>query len=161
MKVLQLFSTSESVDTVIRQMGFDVFDHLDKDYSDWEPGQFDIIWASIPKINKSLPFALDVVGEVVLQVLEIIEYFNPKYCVIEGADRFEDKHYCHGLPSRVVDYLAYDVRCNKHEVVFTNISKWKPKVFLSDGKNRLYTESDQHIVPDELVYDILNCIRRN
>ena len=161
MKVLQLFSTSESVDTVIRQMGFDVFDHLDNDFSDWEPNQFDIIWASIPKINKSLPFALDVVGEVVLQVLEIIEYFNPKYFVIEGADRFKDKHYCHGLPSRVVDYLAYDVRCNKQEVVFTNISKWKPKVFLSDGKNRIYTESDQHMIPDELVYDILNCIRRN
>ena len=86
MKVLQLFSTSESVDTVMIQMGFDVFDHLDRDYSDWEPGQFDIIWASIPKINKSLPFALDVVGEVVLQVLEIIEYFNPKYFVIEDAD---------------------------------------------------------------------------
>ena len=65
------------------------------------------------------------------------------------------------LPYHVVDYLAYDVRCNKHEVVFTNISKWKPKVFLSDGKNRIYTESDQHIVPDELVYDILNFIPRN
>ena len=161
MKVLILFSNAESVRTVIGQMGFEVFDQLHRDYSDLEPGQLDAIWASIPRMNKSLPYALDVVGEIVLQVLEIIEYFNPKYFVIEGADRPKDKRYCHGLPSHVVDYLAYDGRCNKHEVVFTNISKWKPKVFLSDGNKRVYTESDQHVVPDELVYDILNSIRRN
>ena len=94
-------------------------------------------------------------------MLEIIEYFNPKYFVIEGADRFKDAHYCHGLPSHVVDYLAYDVRCNKHEVVFTNISKWEPKVFHNDDVKRIYTEEDQYIVPNELVYDILNCIPRN
>ena len=58
MKVLQLFSTSESVDTVIRQMGFKVFDHLDRDFSDWEPGQFDIIWASIPKINNIITICI-------------------------------------------------------------------------------------------------------
>ena len=120
MKVLNLFSHAESVRTVIGQIGFEVFDQLDWDYKELEPGQFDVIWASIPRMNKSLPYALDVVGEIVLQVLEIIEYFNPKYFVIEGADRFKDAHYCHGLPFHVVDYLAYDVRCNKHEVVFTN-----------------------------------------
>ena len=59
MKLLELFSGTKSVGKVAEQLGYDVVsldlknadincDILDWDYTEYEPGYFDVIWASPP-----------------------------------------------------------------------------------------------------------------
>ena len=101
LKMLELFSGTGSVGKVALDLGFEAVS-LDKDMQatiqtdimDWDfraipPGSFDFIWASPPCTEYSRAKTtgirkIDEANEVVKRTLEIIEYFDPRYWVIEN-----------------------------------------------------------------------------
>ena len=99
--MLELFSGTGSVGQVAKELGYDVIsldrdmeahiqiDIMDWDYTDLPPWMFDVIWASPPCTEYSRAKTCgvrDIEGsnEVVKKTLEIIEYFKPKYWIIEN-----------------------------------------------------------------------------
>ena len=101
MRLLELFSGTGSVGKVAETMGFDVIsldrdmpadiktDIMDWNYQVYEPKQFDVIWASPPCTEYSRAKTTgvrDIVGanKVVQRTLDIIEYFEPKFWIIEN-----------------------------------------------------------------------------
>ena len=86
---------------VARQLGFEVVsldrdmdadiktDIMDWDFKQYEPKRFDIIWASPPCTEYSRAKTTGVrdiegANQVVQQTLDILEYFEPKYWMIEN-----------------------------------------------------------------------------
>jgi site-specific DNA-cytosine methylase len=101
MKVLELFAGTQSVGKVARELGFEVLsldrdmdadiktDIMDWDFKEYEPKHFDIIWASPPCTEYSRAKTTGVrdiegANAIVQQTLDIIEYFEPKYWMIEN-----------------------------------------------------------------------------
>ena len=99
MKLLELFSGTGSVGRVARDMGFSVIsldlknanintDILSWDYREFDVGEFDVIWASPPCTEYSRAKTvgvrkIDYAHSIVLKTLEIIDYFKPKWWVVE------------------------------------------------------------------------------
>ena len=101
MKLLELFSGTQSVGRVARELGMEVTsldrdmpadiqtDIMDWDYKVYEPHHFHIIWASPPCTEYS---RAKTVGErniaqanqIVQGTLEIISYLAPTYWIIEN-----------------------------------------------------------------------------
>ena len=60
---------------------------LDWDYTIYEPGYFDVAWASPPCTEYSQAKStgvrkIDYANKLVLRTFDIIKYCNPKYCII-------------------------------------------------------------------------------
>ena len=101
MKMLELFAGTGSVGKVAQEMGFEITS-LDRDMEatiktdimDWNfrelpPNSFDFIWASPPCTEYSRAKTTGVrkiteANEIVKRTIEIIEYFQPRYWVIEN-----------------------------------------------------------------------------
>ena len=100
MKVLELFAGTQSVGKVARELGFEVVsldrdmeadiktDIMDWDYTQLERKAFDIIWASPPCTEYSRAKTTGVrdiegANKIVQQTLDILEYFEPKYWMLE------------------------------------------------------------------------------
>ena len=132
MKVLELFAGTQSVGKVARQLGFEVIslDHdmdadiktdiMDWDFKEYEPKHFDIIWASPPCTEYSRAKTTGVrdiegANAIVQQTLDIIEYFEPKYWMIENPQSglLKDQLCMYGLPFTDVDYCKYGMRYRK------------------------------------------------
>ena len=95
MKLLELFSGIGSVGRVARDLGFSVIsldlknanvntDILSWDYTEFDVGEFDMIWESPPCTEYSCAKTvgvrkIDYANSIVLKTLEIIDYFKPKW----------------------------------------------------------------------------------
>ena len=124
MRLLELFSGTQSVGKVAREMGYEVVcldrdmdadikcDIMDWDYKVYEPGSFDVIWASPPCTEYSRAKTVGVrnigmANAIVQRTIDIIEYSRPTFHIIENPQTgllknqplvdgmiFDDVYYC-------------------------------------------------------------------
>ena len=96
MRLLELFSGTQSVGKVARELGFEVVcldrdmdadikcDIMDWDYKVYPPGYFDVVWASPPCTEYSQAKTTGVrnivmANAIVQRTLDILFYFCPRF----------------------------------------------------------------------------------
>ena len=143
MRVLELFAGTHSVGKVCKELGYEVvsldlagadinINILEWDYKKaFEPGHFDVIWASPPChtfsharrcwINRKTKYFGDktitakMLNDdmetnglpIVRKTEEIIKYFNPTLWIMENPSTGKMKDYLKHLPHYDVDYCRY------------------------------------------------------
>ena len=199
MRLLELFSGTKSVGKVAEQLGYEVIsldlkdadincDILEWDHTTFESGYFDVVWASPPRTEYSRAKTTGIrkiehANKIVLKTLDIIEYFNPKYYIIENPQTglLKDQWFMYGLPYVDIDYCKYGMPYRKRTRLWNNVFQWKPKSLCNkdcgnmngnkhkavaqrgpSGKKetwqdqRLFKQSELYIIPENLIYDIFN-----
>ena len=196
MKLLELFSGTGSVGNVAKTLGWEVVsldlknadineDILEWDYKKYEPNYFDMVWASPPCTEYSMakttaPRNIPKANEVVVRTLDIINYLNPTYFVLENPqtgylkkqDFMQDRYYVD------VDYCKYGMPYRKRTRLWNNIYNWIPRplcqkdcgniignkhirtaqrVPSGDGDSR-YTQDELYAIPHTLIYEIFDHI---
>ena len=80
-------------------------DIMDWDYTFFERKSFDVIWASPPcteysRAKTRAPRDIDGANEIVQRTLDILEYFEPKYWIIENPQTglLKDQLLMWGIP---------------------------------------------------------------
>jgi hypothetical protein len=156
--LLELFSGTGSVGKVASELGYTVIsldrdmrasiqiDIMDWDYTDLNPRMFDVIWASPPRAN-----------EVMKRTLDIMEYFKPKYWIIERpqAGLSYDQKLMNGIPYNDVDYCKYGMPYKKRTRMWNNIDLWRPKSLCTKNCAPIYeATTNQFAVPAELIQEI-------
>jgi len=160
MKLLELFSGTKSVGKVAEQLGYEVVsldlknadincNILDWDYTIYEPGNFDVIWASPPcdtfsrlkesnigrngYTKESIQLDIDNIGLPILRKTEeIINYFKPKFYFIENPQTGKMKDYIN-KPFYDVDYCKYaDWGYRKRTRIWTNLKGFDAKTCKKD-----------------------------
>ena len=147
MRLLKLFAGTGSVGKVAtvlniettsldRDMQADIqTDIMDWDYqAAFEPGHFDIIWASGQWTEHSAAKTIgtrDIEGSnrVVQRTLDIINYFNPRWWMIENPQTglLKQQPMMQTLPYKDVDYCKYGMDYRKRTRLWTNIEEWTPR----------------------------------
>ena len=207
MRVLELFAGTQSVGKVARELGFEVIsldrdmdadiktDIMNCDYTQYEPKHFDIIWASPPCTEYSRAKTTGVrdiegANAIVQQTLDIIEYFEPKYWMIENPQSglLKDQLCMYGLPFTDVDYCKYGMRYRKRTRIWNNITAWKQRPLctrdcdsmddnrkkhvevaqrMPPGKKNTWGDKQSHkqqelyIIPPDLVREIFTAIKQS
>lgn len=153
-KVLELFSGTGSVGRICKHLGWEVIsldlnnadintDILDWDYTIFEPGHFDIIWASPPcntfshlantriglttkgiegiVTKEKLDERMMNVGVPILEkTLEIIDYLSPETWFLENPQTGRMKEFMTGYDFFDVDYCQYGFSYRKRTRIWTN-----------------------------------------
>ena len=195
MKLLELFSGIKSVGKIVEKLGYEVIsldlknadincDILNWDYFIFEPETFDVIWASPPCTEYSKAKTIGVrklehANAIVLRTLEIINYLNPKYYVIENPQTglLKEQSFMNDLPYVDIDYCKYGMPYRKRTRLWNNVFQWKPQPLCKKdcgkmidnkhiataqqgpSKNRediLFKQSELYVIPEGLIYDIFN-----
>ena len=145
-RLLELFSGTGSVGDVAKELGYEVIS-LDRDMKatiqsdimDWDPsvypsGYFDVIWASPPCTEYSRAKTTgirDIEGanEIVQKTLDIIEYFCPKYWMMENPQTglLKTQVFMYGIPFKDIDYCRYGLPYRKRTRIWNNAFAWKPR----------------------------------
>ena len=165
MRLLELFSGTGSVGkaaqifrietiSLDRDMQADIqTDIMDWDYkAAFEPGHFDIIWASPPCTEYSAAKTIgtrDIEGsnQVVQRTLDIINYFNPRWWIIENPQSGLLKHQTimENLPYKDVDYCKYGMDYRKRTRLWNNIEEWIPRPLCNRDCNSMNETRKRHI----------------
>jgi len=204
MRLLELFSGTKSVGRVAETLGFDVVsldlkhadintDILNLDFSVYEPKHFDVIWASPPctEYSKALTTRtrnISSANQIVLKTLEIIEYLNPTYFVLENPQTglLKEPTFMYGMPYKDIDYCKYGMPYRKRTRLWNNVFQWNPKQLckkdcgnIIDNKHKataqrmphgkksiwenkpLFKQYDLYVIPEQLIFDIFNSILIN
>ena len=146
MRLLELFSGTQSVGKVAREMGFEVVcldrdmgadiksDIMDWDYKIYEPGSFDVIWASPLCTEYSRAKTVGVrnlvmANAIVQRTIDIINYFVPKYFIMENPQTGLLKYQAivDGMRFDDVDYCKYGLPYRKRPRLWNNIAQWEPR----------------------------------
>ena len=145
MRTLELFSGTQSFSKAIKRNSLDnetiTIDILDKfnptikvdiliwDYTIYQSGYFDIIWASPPCTEYSKAKTrgirnLELADNLVKKSLEIIDYFKPKVFIIENVGTgllVERMKNIRNIPMFLVDYCAYGKPYRKRTALWSNV----------------------------------------
>ena len=147
MKLLELFAGTGSVGNVARVLHYEVVsldrdmqadiqtDIMDWDYqSAYEPGHFDVIWASPPCTEYSIAKTIgirDIEGanNIVQRTLDIIDYFQPRWWIIENPQTglLKQQTIMTNKPFVDVDYCKYGMSYRKRTRLWNNIEEWIPR----------------------------------
>ena len=161
MNVLELFSGTKSVGKICDELGWESIsvdmilpathqcDIMDFDYKQYPKDTFDIIWASPPcteysAMNYCRPEKIpDIQGanKIVLKTLEIINYFNPKYYLIENPQTgtLKNQDFMKEINYYDVDYCKYNHPIRKRTRIWTNLIGFKPQICKKDCDSLLLT----------------------
>ena len=161
---LDLFSGSGSVGEVAKELGYTVIsldrdmeaeiqiDIMDWDYSDFPKGFFDVIWASPPcteysRAKTTAPRDIEGANEIVQTTLDILEYFEPKFWILENPQTglLKDQLMMWGLPFKDVDYCKYGMPYRKRTRIWNNIFRWEPKPLCKRDCNSMNETRTRHI----------------
>jgi len=203
MKLLELFSGTGSVGKVANELGFEVTS-LDRDmkadiqvdimnwnYKALPPKMFEVIWASPPCTEYSRAKTsgirdIDGSNLVVKRTLDIIEYFQPIFYIIENPQTglLKDQAIMQGIPFKDVDYCRYGMLYRKRTRLWNNVNTWQPRPLcnkdceaMNETKTRhvqeaqrngstaerrmtcrRFKQSELYIVPNDLIKEILMSI---
>ena len=176
-KLLELFSGTGSVGNIARELGFEVIS-LDRDMPavfnvdimDWEPeiypsGYFDVIWASPPCTEYSRAKTTgirDIAGanEIVKKTLDIMEYFEPKYWIIENPETglLKRQYFMVGIPFDNIDCCKYGMPYRKRTTLWNNVDNWVPKPLCVKDCGQMignrHKQDELYKVPAELINEI-------
>ena len=201
MRLLELFSGTQRVGKVAREMGFEVVcldrdmdadikcDIMHKDFKVYEPGSFDVIWASPPCTEYSRAKTcgvrkIEMANAIVQRTVDILEYFFPKYYIMENPQTglLKDQAVVNGMMFDDVDYCKYGLPYRKRTRLWNNIAQWEPKPLCKkdcghmDGNRHMETaqrgpckgepragrqrhrQCELYMVPPELIKEIFSAI---
>ena len=145
MLLLELFSGTGSVGLVAKNFGYTVIsldlknadicsDILEWDYTEYPTGMFQFIWASPPCTEYSRAKTTGVrkieeANKIVKKTIEIINYFNPKYFVIENPQTglLKNQDFMKDFDYKDVDYCKYGFLYRKRTRLWNNIKEWKQR----------------------------------
>ena len=109
-------------------------DIMEWDYKVFEPGSFDVIWASPPCTEYSRAKTvgarkLDMASATVQRTLDICECFGPKNVVIENPQTglLKDQEMMSGISYDDVDYCKYGMPYRKRTRLWNNIQYCVPQ----------------------------------
>jgi C-5 cytosine-specific DNA methylase len=144
--LLELFSGTHSVSKVAEPLGYEVVsvdrdmeathqcDIMDWDYKQYPPKHFDVIWASPPctEYSRALttrPRDIDYANTIVQKTLDILEYFEPRYWMIENPQSglLKEQVQMYGLPFKDIDYCKYGMPYRKRTRIWNNVFTWIPR----------------------------------
>ena len=118
-----------------RDMDADIrTDIMDWDYRSYPPGHFDVIWSSPPctEYSRAKTVGVRKLGEansIVRRTLEIIDYLQPTYWMMENPQSglLKDQSVVLGRPYNDLDYCKYDMPYRKRTRLWNNIEAWTPR----------------------------------
>ena len=193
MKLLELFSGTKSVGKVAERLGYEVtsldlilpadinIDILDWDYTIYPTGYFDVIHASPPCTEYSRAKTtgvrkIDYANSIVKKTLEIMDYFQPKYYIIENPQSglLKEQSFMYGIPYTDVDYCKYGMPYRKRTRLWNNIFHWIPRPLCakdcgnivnnkhvrtaqrvpSGPQDSRYTQDELYVIPEPLIQEI-------
>ena len=146
MKLLELFSGTKSIGRAFEALGWQVTsldsdpqsqpslccDILEWDYRAFEPGHFDLVWASpvCTEFSRAMtrrPRRLEEGDRLVLRTIEIIGYLRPRWWAIENprSGLLKTRSFMKGQPFDAVTYCQYGYRYRKATRIWNNLS-WCP-----------------------------------
>ena len=161
---LDLFSGSGSVGEVAKELGYNVIsldrdmeadiqiDIMDWDCRDFPKGFFDVIWASPPcteysRAKTTAPRDIEGANEIVQKTLDILEYFEPKYWILENPQTglLKDQLMMWGLPFKDIDYCKYGMPYRKRTRIWNNVFRWDPKPLCKRDCNSMNETKTRHL----------------
>ena len=159
MRVLELFSGTGSVGNVCRRLGCHVTS-LDRDMPadmrtnilDWHytalpRDSFNVIWASPPCTEYSVAKTVGVLklneaNAIVRRTLDVIEYFNPTYWMMDNPQTglLKSQLFMADLPYNDLDYCKYGMPYRKQTRLWNNIEAWTPRPLCKKDCDRMIHE---------------------
>jgi hypothetical protein len=90
---------------------------------------------------------IEAANEIVQHTLDIMEYFNPKYFMLENPQSglLKDQLFMYGRPFVDVDYCRYGMPYRKRTRIWNNIAAWKPRPLCMRDCNSMDDNRKRHL----------------